>query len=252
MRDDPPLLSVKGLVKRFGGLLATDHVNVEVGSAQTHALIGPNGAGKTTLIAQVQGELRPDEGAILFNGRDIARDAGWRRAVGGLARSFQITSIFPQFTALANVVLAVQAQAGHSFHFGRRAMREAALVEPARGALAAIGLAHRAQSRAAALSHGEQRQLELAMALAMRPKLLLLDEPMAGMGRQDTARMTEILRNLKSQYSILLVEHDMSAVEALADRVSVLVSGRIVATGSFEQVRADAQVRSAYLGERHR
>jgi branched-chain amino acid transport system ATP-binding protein len=249
---DVTLLSVRKLVKRFGGLLATDHVDLDVGANETHALIGPNGAGKTTFIAQIQGELSPDEGEIIFAGRNIAHDAAWRRAVQGLARSFQITSIFPQFTALTNVVLAVQAQAGHSFRFGRPALDDTTLTEPARAALSAIGLDHRAHDRAVALSHGEQRQLELAMALAMRPKLLLLDEPMAGMGRQDTARMTEILRKLKTQYSMLLVEHDMSAVEALADRVSVLVAGRVVASGSFAHIRADAQVRTAYLGEKHR
>ncbi|HYW62778.1 MAG TPA: ABC transporter ATP-binding protein [Bradyrhizobium sp.] len=249
---DLPLLSVNKLVKRFGGLIATDHVDLDVGVGETHALIGPNGAGKTTFIAQIQGELSPDEGAIMFAGRDIAREAAWRRALQGLARSFQITSIFPQFTALTNVVLAVQAQTSHSFRFWRPGLKDPALVTPAHAALAAIGLDQRANVRAVALSHGEQRQLELAMALAMRPKLLLLDEPMAGMGRQDTARMTEILRKLKTQYSILLVEHDMSAVEALADRVSVLVAGRVIASGSFDQVRADAQVRAAYLGEKHR
>jgi branched-chain amino acid transport system ATP-binding protein len=249
---DTPLLSVKGLVKRFGGLLATDHVDLDVAHGETHALIGPNGAGKTTFIAQIQGELSPDEGAILFGGHDLAGEAAWRRALQGLARSFQITSIFPHFTALTNVVLAVQAQVGHSFRVRRAALAEPALVDPALQALAAIGLDSRAHVRAAALSHGEQRQLELAMALAMRPKLLLLDEPMAGMGRGETARMTEILRKLKSQYSMLLVEHDMSAVEALADRVSVLVTGRVVASGSFEAIRADKQVRAAYLGEKHR
>ena len=249
---DAPLLSVRGLVKRFGGLLATDHVDFDVSAGETHALIGPNGAGKTSFIAQIQGELSSDEGAIIFDGCDIAGEAAWRRALQGLARSFQITSIFPQFTALGNVVLAVQAQAGHSFRFRRPALNDPELVEPAHAALAAIGLDTRAHIRAVALSHGEQRQLELAMALAMRPKLLLLDEPMAGMGRQDTARMTEILRNLKTQYSMLLVEHDMSAVEALADRVSVLVAGRVVASGSFAEIRADAQVRAAYLGEKHR
>jgi branched-chain amino acid transport system ATP-binding protein len=249
---DAPLLSVKALVKRFGGLLATDHVDFDVGFGETHALIGPNGAGKTTFIAQIQGELWPDEGAIMFGGRNIAREAAWRRALQGLARSFQITSIFPQFTALTNVVLAVQAQAGHSFRLRRPALNDPELTKPAHAALAAIGLDTRAHIRAVALSHGEQRQLELAMSLAMRPKLLLLDEPMAGMGRQDTARMTEILRKLKTQYSMLLVEHDMSAVEALADRVSVLVAGRVVASGSFAQIRADAQVRAAYLGEKYR
>ena len=222
---DAPLLKVAGLVKRFGGLLATDHVDLDVGGRETHALIGPNGAGKTSLIAQIQGELTSDEGTIHFDGRNVTRDKAWRRAHAGLARSFQITSVFPDLTALANVVLAVQAQSGHSFRFLRPAMKDDALIEPARAALHTIGLTARADVRTSSLSHGEQRQLELAMALASKPKLLLLDEPMAGMGRQDGARMTAILRELKAHHAMLLVEHDMSAVEALADRVSVLVSG---------------------------
>ena len=249
---DVPLLKVTGLVKRFGGLLATDHVNLDVRAGETHALIGPNGAGKTSLIAQMQGELSSDEGTILFDGRDVTREKAWRRAHAGLARSFQITSVFPDLTALANVVLAVQAQSGHSFRFLRPAMKDEALLEPARAALAAIGLAARADVKTAELSHGEQRQLELAMALASKPKLLLLDEPMAGMGRQDGGRMTAILNGLKAHHAMLLVEHDMSAVEALADRVSVLVSGRVIATGTFASVRNDPAVRAAYLGEKTR
>ena len=249
---DAPLLKVSGLVKRFGGLLATDHVDLDVRPGETHALIGPNGAGKTSFIAQIQGDLSSDEGTILFDGRNIVRDKAWRRAHAGLARSFQITSVFPDLTALANVVLAVQARSGHSFRFGRPAMRDPALLEPARTALDAIGLLARADVQTSALSHGEQRQLELAMALASKPKLLLLDEPMAGMGRQDGARMTAILRELKAHHAMLLVEHDMSAVEALADRVSVLVSGRVIATGTFASVRNDPTVRAAYLGEKTR
>jgi branched-chain amino acid transport system ATP-binding protein len=245
-----PLLAVDGLVKRFGGLIAVDHVTLDVQPGETHALIGPNGAGKTTLISQLQGELRADAGSIRFGGRDLTHAPAFRRARAGLARSFQITSVFPHFTALANVALAVQAQAGHSFRFWRDALGDRSLTEPGREALATIGLAARADVRAEALSHGERRQLELAMALAMRPKLLLLDEPMAGMGRQDGARMTRILASLKERYAILLVEHDMSAVAALADRVSVLVAGRVIASGSYDHVRGIAEVRAAYLGER--
>jgi branched-chain amino acid transport system ATP-binding protein len=245
-----PLLAVDGLVKRFGGLMAVDHVTLDVKPGETHALIGPNGAGKTTLISQLQGELRADAGTIRFEGSDLTHAPAFRRARAGLARSFQITSVFPRFTALANVALAVQAQAGHSFRFWTNALADPSLTEPGREALATIGLADRADILAEALSHGERRQLELAMALAMRPKLLLLDEPMAGMGRQDGARMTKILSSLKQHYAILLVEHDMSAVAALADRVTVLVAGRTIATGTYDEVRGIAEVRAAYLGEK--
>jgi branched-chain amino acid transport system ATP-binding protein len=245
-----PLLAVGALVKRFGGLVAVDHVTLDVKAGETHALIGPNGAGKTTLISQLQGELRADAGTIRFQGRDLTHAPAFRRARAGLARSFQITSVFPRFTALANVALATQAQAGHSFRFWRSALADPSLTEPGREALATIGLADRANVMAEALSYGERRQLELAMALAMRPKLLLLDEPMAGMGRQDGARMTKILSSLKERYAILLVEHDMSAVAALADRVTVLVAGRTIASGTYDEVRQMAEVRAAYLGER--
>jgi branched-chain amino acid transport system ATP-binding protein len=246
-----PLLAIDGLVKRFGGLIAVDHVTLDVKPGETHALIGPNGAGKTTLISQLQGELRADAGTICFEGRDLTNAPAYRRARAGLARSFQITSVFLRFSALANVVLATQAQAGHSFRFWRNALADPSLAEPGREALNTIGLAERADTLAEALSYGERRQLELAMALAMRPKLLLLDEPMAGMGRQDGARMTRILSSLKERYAILLVEHDMSAVAALADRVTVLVAGRILACGTYDKVREIAEVRAAYLGERH-
>jgi branched-chain amino acid transport system ATP-binding protein len=245
------LLAVERLVKRFGGLVATDHLSLDVRLGETHALIGPNGAGKTTLIAQLQGEILPDEGQIHFGGQDITHAAPHRRAQQGLARSFQITSVFPDFSLLANVVIAVQGRARQNFSFWRRALSERALVDAAREALDIVGLGFRTHHLARDVSHGERRQLELAMALAMKPRLLLLDEPMAGMGRQDGARMTRILDELKSRYAMLLVEHDMDAVFTLADRVSVLVSGRVIATGSADAVRADPEVRAAYLGQRH-
>jgi branched-chain amino acid transport system ATP-binding protein len=246
-----PILAVTDLVKRFGGLAATDGLSLDVLPGETHALIGPNGAGKTTLIAQLQGELTPDQGAILFRGEDVTRLPPHARARRGIARSFQITSVFPDFTVLQNVALAVQGQEAHGFRFLRQAGRDRRLVQPAREALDVIGLSHRAEREARDLSHGERRQLELAMALAMRPSLLLLDEPMAGIGRQEGIRMTRILEGLKRRYSILLVEHDMDAVFALADRVSVLVAGRAIATGDPQAIRADPAVREAYLGKRH-
>jgi branched-chain amino acid transport system ATP-binding protein len=245
------LLSVRGLTKRFGGLIATNNLDLEVHPHETHAIIGPNGAGKTTLIAQLQGEIHPDAGTISFGARDITRAPAHRRAQLGLARSFQITSIFPAFTTLGNVALAVQSIAGHSFHFFAPALEDRALTQSAREALDTVGLTHRAAILANDLSHGEKRQLELAMALAMRPKLLLLDEPMAGMGRQDGARMTRILAGLKRTYAILLIEHDMDTVFALADRITVLVAGRAIASGAPDAIRANADVRAAYLGHKH-
>jgi branched-chain amino acid transport system ATP-binding protein len=245
-----PVLSVSMLNKRFSGLVATNDLSLDVMPGETHALIGPNGAGKTTLIAQLQGELAPDSGTIGFNGRDITREPAYRRARLGIARSFQITSVFPQFTVLANVALAVQAREPHGFRFWRPALTDPALTGPAAAALDVIGLGPRADTLAADLSHGERRQLELAMALALRPSLLLLDEPMAGMGRQDGQRMTRILEGLKRDYAILLVEHDMDAVFALADRLSVLVAGSIIATGAPDAIRADPAVKAAYLGHK--
>jgi branched-chain amino acid transport system ATP-binding protein len=244
-----PLLRVAGLVKRFGGLTATDHVSIDVGDGELHAIIGPNGAGKTTLVTQLSGELRPDAGTISFRGEDVTALPADRRALLGLARSFQITSIFRDFTVLQNVALAVQAHAGHSFRFLRPAGSESVLVEPARDILAQVGLAERQDVLAAHLAHGEQRALEIAMALATEPKLLLLDEPMAGMGPEDSARMVRFLLGLKRRYAILLVEHDMDAVFALADRISVLVYGRVIATDDADGIRANAAVREAYLGE---
>ena len=243
-----PLLETRNLIRRFGGLVATGDVSLSVRPGETHALIGPNGAGKTTLIAQLQGELPPSSGQILFRGQDITALPPHRRALLGLARSFQITSVLPDFTALENVRLAVQARQGHSFRFWRQAGADRPLNAEAAEALERCGLADRLHLLAGLLSHGERRQLELAMALAMRPSLLLLDEPMAGMGKQDGIRMTRLLAELKSDYAMLLVEHDMEAVFSLADRLSVLVQGRLIATGSVDEIRANPAVQAAYLG----
>jgi branched-chain amino acid transport system ATP-binding protein len=244
-----PLLQTDNLVKRYGGVFATRHVALTVERGHLHALIGPNGAGKSTLIGLLSGEMSADEGAIRFNGQDVTRLHVHRRARLGLARSFQITSIFHSFSVLANVVLAVQAHAGHSFRFWRPAARDPALVEPALAVLERVGLADRSRDPATALSHGERRQLELAMALAGDPAMLLLDEPMAGMGPEDGRRMVELLHSLKGERTILLVEHDMDAVFQLADRISVLVYGTVIASGEADAIRADAEVRRAYLGE---
>jgi branched-chain amino acid transport system ATP-binding protein len=243
------LLAVDGLTKRFGGVLASDGITLSVPRGELHAIIGPNGAGKTTLIGQLTGEIAPNAGTIHFAGRDITRLPTFERSLLGLARSFQITSLFLDLTALDNVALAVQAHAGHSFHFWRNVRDEEELRAPARAALERVGLAHRADSLVASMSHGEHRQLEIAMALATRPQMLLLDEPMAGMGPEESARMVRTLLDLKKQYTILLVEHDMEAVFALADRISVLVYGRVIATGLPDEIRANPDVRQAYLGE---
>ena len=243
------LLEIEGLSKRFGGVVASDAISLNVPPGELHAVIGPNGAGKTTLIGQLAGELAPDAGRIRFEGRDVTALPTWRRSQLGLARSFQITSLFLDFTALDNVALAVQAHAGHSFHFWRPARREDSLREPARAALARVGLASRADVLVSKLSHGEHRQLEIAMALATNPRMLLLDEPMAGMGPEESARMVTMLRELKRQLTILLIEHDMEAVFALADRITVLVYGRIIASDAPEAIRANEEVRQAYLGE---
>ena len=243
-----PALQIEGLAKSFGSLVATDDLYLDVAAGEIHAIIGPNGAGKTTLIAQLSGELRPDAGRVRFAGRDITTLSVPARSALGLARSFQITSIFPDFTALDNVALAVQAHAGHSFRFWRPAAQAQGLRHPAMAILPNIGLGARADEPAANLSHGEQRQLEIAMALATGPSLLLLDEPMAGMGREESARMVELLRGLKGRHTIVLIEHDMDAVFALADRITVLVHGRAIATGAPGEIRANAEVRAAYLG----
>jgi branched-chain amino acid transport system ATP-binding protein len=243
------LLQVEGLTKRFGGVIASEHVTLDVRAGELHAIIGPNGAGKTTLIGQLSGEIVPDSGRITFDGEDITRLPTYRRSALGLARSFQITSLFPDFSALDNVALAVQAHSGHSFRFWRDARGEEQLRAPARAALARVGLADRADVVAANLSHGEHRLLEFAMALAAKPRMLLLDEPMAGLGPEESARMVEMLRDLKRELPILLVEHDMEAVFALADRITVLVYGRVIACDVPEKIRANEEVRQAYLGE---
>jgi branched-chain amino acid transport system ATP-binding protein len=243
------LLDVRGLVKTFGALRATDNVYLDVRRGETHAIIGPNGAGKTTLIGQLAGNIIPDAGEIHFDGENVTNLGAAARARKGLARSFQITSIYREFTALDNVALAVQAHAGHSFRFWRPASREAALRDPAQTILNKLGLGDRAGVRAANLAHGEQRQLEIAMVLATRPRLLLLDEPVAGMGADESQRMVEFLATLKGQQTMVLVEHDMDAVFTLADRISVLVYGQIVASGTPEEIRVNPEVRRAYLGE---
>ena len=243
------LLAVSGLVKRFGGLTATDGVDLTVDAGEVHAVIGPNGAGKTTLINQLSGELVPDAGSIRFNDREIAAEPVYRRALMGIGRSYQITSVFPDFSVLVNVMLAGQAHAGHSFSFWRPLTAEAALVAQARDALAQVGLSAKADVPVAALAHGERRQLEMAMTLATRPQLLLLDEPMAGMSLAESERLVTLLLSLKRRYGILLVEHDMDVVFKLADRISVLVYGRVIACGTPDAIRADPDVRAAYLGD---
>jgi branched-chain amino acid transport system ATP-binding protein len=242
------LLEVRDLSKSFGALKASDDITLEVREGETHAVIGPNGAGKTTFISQLAGNLRPDAGRIVFAGEDITALSAPRRARKGLARSFQITSVYPEFSVLQNVALAVQAQSGRT-GFWRDAREDPALTDPARRVLEQVGLEKRSQILAANLAHGEQRQLEVAMALATRPRLLLLDEPMAGMGIEESQRMIGFLATLKRRQTIVLVEHDMDAVFRLADRISVLVYGRLIATDVPERIRMNEEVRKAYLGE---
>jgi branched-chain amino acid transport system ATP-binding protein len=244
-----PLLQVEHLAKRFEGVVATDDLTLAVETGELHAIIGPNGAGKTTLISQLGGQLAPDSGRVRFAGEDITALPMYARSRLGLARSFQITSLFLDLSVLDNVALAVQAHAGHSFRFWRDARTEKDLREPALAALARVGLADRAGRGTSALSHGEHRLIELAMALAGQPRMLLLDEPMAGLGPEESARMVERLLALKKELTILLVEHDMEAVFALADRITVLVYGRVIATGAPADIRSNAAVREAYLGE---
>jgi branched-chain amino acid transport system ATP-binding protein len=246
-----PLLRVDNLVRRFGGIVATDHVCLDVAKGEIHAIIGPNGAGKTTLISQLTGHLAPHGGSVYLGGRDITTLPAYRRCALGLARSFQITSLLPDLTAADNVALAAQAHDGSSFRFFGNARKERGLRDAAHAALARVGIEHRADVLVARLSHGEQRQLELAVALATRPQLLLLDEPMAGLGVIESAAMVKLLAELRREVSIVLVEHDMEAVFALADRISVLVYGRIIASGTPDEIRADDEVRRAYLGDQH-
>jgi branched-chain amino acid transport system ATP-binding protein len=242
------MLEVRGLTKQFGALRASDGIDFDVAEGETHAVIGPNGAGKTTFISQLAGNLRPDSGTVRFAGADITGLPAPRRARLGLARSFQITSVYPDFSALHNVALAIQAHSGHSFRFWRDARTDPALIEPARKVLNEVGLSSRVSVLAGNLAHGEQRQLEVAIALATAPRLLLLDEPMAGMGIEESRRMIALLASLKRRHTIILVEHDMDAVFRLADRISVLVYGRVIATDTPEKIRANEEVRRAYLG----
>jgi branched-chain amino acid transport system ATP-binding protein len=243
------MLELRGVSKRFGGLVATDDVTLEVAKGEVHALIGPNGAGKTTLIAQISGVLPIDTGRIVFNGHDVTQLTTHARVAAGLARSYQITSIFRRFTVLENLALAVQARSGSSFSFWRPVSAERALFDEARSIAADIGLAEKAETVAATLAHGEQRALEVGLALATQPQLVLLDEPMAGMGPQESQAVIALIEKMRSRVTVLLVEHDMDAVFRLANRISVLVSGRLIATGAPAQIRADPAVRKAYLGE---
>jgi branched-chain amino acid transport system ATP-binding protein len=244
-----PILRLQGLSKNFGSLVVTDDVTLDINAGEMHALIGPNGAGKTTLINQISGLIAPDAGAVLFAGDDITALPPPTRALRGMSRTFQISSILPAFAVWENVALAVQARAGSSFRFFGNAAAEPELNIPAMAALEQAGLGHRADVRAGELSHGEKRALELAIALATQPRLLLLDEPMAGIGREETERLVNLLLRLKGQLTMILVEHDMAAVFALADRISVLIRGRVLTTGLPADVRADPQVVAAYLGE---
>jgi branched-chain amino acid transport system ATP-binding protein len=244
-----PLLALQRLRKSYGALCVTDDVSLDVVPGEIHAVIGPNGAGKTTLIGEISGAVRPDAGRVVLRGEDVTRLPMHARARRGLARSFQITNLLPDFSALENVALAAQAHAGSSFRFLRAARSEGRLNARALEALTRVGLAHRAGTRASQLAHGEKRSLELAIALVGNPALLLLDEPMAGTGREETSQLIRILQELKGRHTILLVEHDMEAVFALADRISVLVYGRVIATGSPEAIRGNDEVRQAYLGE---
>jgi branched-chain amino acid transport system ATP-binding protein len=243
------MLELRGVSKRFGGVVATDDVTLDIVRGEVHALIGPNGAGKTTLIGQISGVLPTDMGRIVFNGADVTHLTTHARVRAGLARSYQITSIFRRFSVLDNLALAVQARSGSSFSLWRPLHTEHALFHEAAAIAAEIGLAQKLNQPAATLAHGEQRALEVGLALATRPQLVLLDEPMAGMGPQESARMIALIEKVRAQVTVLLVEHDMDAVFRLANRISVLVNGRLIATGAPQAIRADPAVRKAYLGE---
>jgi len=237
------------LVKRFGGVLATDHVSLTVEPGELHAIIGPNGAGKSTLIGQLAGEITPDSGRIGLFGIDVTHTPTHKRAHAGLARTYQITQLAKEFSALDNILLAVNARAGHNFQFWKAAHSDVDAVRKADIALDTVGMSALRDTAVGTLAHGEQRQLEIAMALATEPKLLLLDEPLAGMSQGESAAMISLLASLKGRYPILLVEHDMDAVFALADRISVLVYGRVIASDVPERIRVHPEVRAAYLGD---
>ncbi|KRQ97352.1 ABC transporter ATP-binding protein [Bradyrhizobium jicamae] len=246
-----PLLRVENLVRSFGGIKATDNLSLDVVPGELHAIIGPNGAGKTTLISQLTGQLMPNSGAIHFAGRDVTAVPAYQRSRLGLARSFQITSLLKDFSAIDNVAIAAQAHDGHSFRFWGAARKEKHLRDAAQAALTRVGLGQRANVLVSELSHGEQRELELAVALATKPQLLLLDEPMAGLGVTESARMVALLKELRKEVTIVLVEHDMEAVFALADRITVLVYGRVIASGDPDAIRNNEEVKRAYLGDQH-
>ena len=243
------LLQVKGLKKSFGAVQATNNFALDVADGEIHALIGPNGAGKTTVLNQLSGEIKPDQGRISFDGRDITGLPVHKRATLGLARSYQITSVFERLTVRENLSLAIQAHCGHSFRFWRKASADPNLFEPLIPALERVGLEHRAYVKAGSLSHGEKRQLEVGMALAGNPKMLLLDEPMAGMGPGGTVELSKMIGKIKKDTTILLVEHDMNVVFSLADRITVIVYGEAIVTGVPEQIRLNPAVRQAYLGD---
>ena len=243
------MLELRAVAKRFGGVVATDEVTLEVAKGEVHALIGPNGAGKTTLVGQIAGVLSTDSGRIFFNGVDITHQKAYLRVAAGLARSYQITSIFRRFSVLENLALAVQARNGSSFSFWRPVSAERALFDEAALLGNEIGLGARLHVASANLAHGEQRALERGLALATNPKLVLLDEPMAGMGPQESQAMIALIEKIRSRVTVLLVEHDMDAVFRLAARISVMVNGRLIATGTPGEIRADPAVRQAYLGE---
>jgi len=243
------MLRLEGVSKRFGGVVATDRVSLEVAAGEVHALIGPNGAGKTTLVGLISGALASDGGEIFFEEKNMTGMQQHDRVRSGLARSYQITSIFRKLSVLDNLALAVQARSGSSFSFWRPLEKETRLFEEARGIAVQVGLPEKINSTAGTLAHGEQRALEVGLALATQPKLVLLDEPMAGMGPEESRRMIELIERMRAGVTVLLVEHDMDAVFRLADRISVLVGGRIVATDVPQKIRANEEVRKAYLGD---
>lgn len=243
------ILALRQLVKRYGGLLATDHLDLTIHAGEIHAIIGPNGAGKTTLIHQISGAIAPNEGSIVFAGQDVTRRTMHQRVAGGLARSYQITNIFKNFSVLDNLALAVQARSGSSMRFWRAATRETALFDEARTIAQRVGLGPHADAAAGSLAHGGQRQLEVGLALATKPRLLLLDEPMAGMGHEESASLVPLIECLRPEIAVLLIEHDMDAVFRIADRISVLVAGRIIASGTPDEIRNNIDVKRAYLGD---
>ncbi|MDH3807171.1 MAG: ABC transporter ATP-binding protein [Desulfuromonadales bacterium] len=244
-----PLLRIESLCKSFGAVKACHDLSLEIHAGEIHALIGPNGAGKTTLLNQIAGDLTPDSGQVFLAGQEITHLPLYRRAPLGLARSYQITSVFANLSVEENMLLAIQAHHGHSFRFWGRGLKDPQLLAELGPAIETVGLSERAETIAGNLSHGEKKQLEVGMALSCKPQLLLLDEPMAGMGPGGSIELSKLIHKLKKEMTILLVEHDMEAIFSLADRITVLVYGEVVATGSVEEIRSNPAVRQAYLGE---